>query len=69
VSARTRELRSKVAGLSRRQPERAAEARRELKHAKAEEYIKRLIEEAPPLTAAQRDHLARLLRTGNGDLW
>lgn len=42
----------------------AAEARAALKMAKAEEYIARLVAEAPPLTAAQRDRLALLLRGG-----
>jgi hypothetical protein len=42
-------------------PELAA-ARVELKVISAEEYIKRLVAEAPPLTAEQRDKLAGILR-------
>ena len=38
------------------------EARRELKAVSAEEYIKQLVDDAPPLTPEQRDRLATLLR-------
>lgn len=41
---------------------RAIEARRDLRAARAAEYIQRLVDEAPPLTAEQRDKLAVLLR-------
>ena len=37
------------------------DARRELKNTKATEYIRRLVDEAPPLTADQRAKLAELL--------
>lgn len=57
-------LRAQLAGLSQRQPERAAEVRRDYRAAKAEQYIKELIASAPPLTSAQRDRLCRLLREG-----
>lgn len=33
--------------------------------ARAEEYIRRVVAEAPPLTDAQRDRLAALLRAGS----
>ncbi len=42
----------------------AEQARTCLKAAKAEDYIKRLVSEAPPLTNEQRDRLAVLLRGG-----
>jgi hypothetical protein len=37
-------------------------ARRELRAAQAADYIKRLVDSAPPLTDEQRDRLALLLR-------
>ncbi len=40
----------------------ADQARASLKACKAEEYIKRLVDEAPPLTQSQRDRLALILR-------
>ncbi len=39
-------------------------ARQRLKAIKAEEYIRRLVDAAPPLTVEQRDRLASLLRGG-----
>lgn len=39
------------------------EARRNFKAVSAETYIRRMVDEAPPLTAAQRDRLAAILRT------
>jgi len=38
------------------------DARRDLRAARAEDYIKHLVDAAPPLTAEQRDKLAVLLR-------
>jgi len=35
---------------------------REVKDSDAEDYIRRLVDEAPPLSASQRDRLALLLR-------
>ncbi len=43
------------------------EARRDLKALRAADYVRRLIDEAPPLTASQRDNLAVLLRPSGGD--
>lgn len=40
------------------------ELRRQLKAERLEEHIRRLVDEAPPLTPAQRDRLAVLLRGG-----
>ncbi len=56
--------RARVASLSRsRTPDDPAlvEARRNLRAARAEDYIKRLVEAAPPLTDQQRSRLAVLL--------
>jgi hypothetical protein len=41
-------------------------ARRELRVARAEAYIKQLVDDAPPLTPEQRDRLALLLRPSSG---
>ncbi len=43
-----------------------AEARRDLRAARLADYIERTVAEAPPLTPAQRDRLATLLRSGGG---
>lgn len=62
--------RARVASLTR---SRAADdpdliaARRNLKAARLEDFIRRTVEAAPPLTADQRDHLAVLLRGGRDD--
>lgn len=57
--------RAKIAALSRSRtaddPE-LVEARRDLKAAKLEDYIRRVVAEAPPLTDQQRELLAGLLR-------
>jgi F0F1-type ATP synthase delta subunit len=57
--------RARVASLSRSRnrddPDLLA-ARRDLRAARAEDYIKALVDSAPPLTDAQRDRLAVLLR-------
>jgi hypothetical protein len=37
-------------------------ARRDLKAARAEDYVRHLVESAPPLSPEQRDRLAALLR-------
>ena len=62
-----RRLRARVAGLSARhpdQPERADEARRDLKAIQAERYVRGLVDSWPPLTDAQRGRLAALLAGG-----
>jgi hypothetical protein len=60
-------LRARLAATERHHPDAdTAELRRDLRAARAEDYIRRLIESAPPLTAAQRDQLATLLRP-NGE--
>ena len=57
--------RAVVAATVRHRPndhEALDEARRALRAARAEDYIKKLVSEAPPLSDAQRDRLALLLR-------
>lgn len=61
--------RARVAALSRtKSPDDPAllDARRDLKAAKAENYISKVLAEAPPLTDAQRTRLAELLRPARG---
>lgn len=61
--------RARVASLSRSRtsddPDLLA-ARLRLKVARLEDYITRVVDEAPPLTAEQRDKLAALLRPVGG---
>lgn len=45
-------------------PDDAVAARRELAEARIEEYVTRILADAPPLTDSQRDRLAGLLRGG-----
>ncbi|WP_127818235.1 hypothetical protein [Microbacterium sp. CPCC 204701] len=57
--------RARVSALSRHRPAddpELIEATLNLREAKLEEHIRRVVEAAPPLTAAQRDRLALLLR-------
>lgn len=57
--------RSRKAVAHRRGDEHAiVEAGRDLAAAKLEDYIRRTVESAPPLTPEQRDRLAVLLRGG-----
>ena len=59
--------RARVAGLSRdRKPDdpELITARRNLKAARIEDYISRVVAEAPPLTPEQLDRVAVLLRGG-----
>lgn len=60
-------LRGRVARLSRDHAPDSPEitsTRAELAAAKLEQYIERVVAEAPPLTPAQRDRLALLLQGG-----
>lgn len=57
--------RARVASLSRdRSPDDPVliAARRDLRAARLEDYVARVVAEAPPLTEAQRDRIAALLR-------
>ena len=62
--------RGRVAALSRSRrsddPD-LQDARRELKTARLEDYIRRTVDAAPSLTAEQRDRLALILRGGSSD--
>lgn len=54
--------RARLAAVERHHPERdTTELRRELRAVRAEDYIRALVEEAPPLTETQRARLAALL--------
>ncbi|MFF5862646.1 hypothetical protein [Micrococcus luteus] len=58
-------LRGRVASLSRSRPATDPDlinARRDLAAAKLDAYVKKVVAEAPPLTNAQRDRIAALLR-------
>ncbi len=46
----------------RNDPQRVQQARADLAAAKIADYIERVVAEAPPLTAEQRDKLAVILR-------
>lgn len=56
--------RSQVASLTAHgaEPELIENARRNLRAARLADYIQKTVDAAPPLTAAQRDRLATLLR-------
>lgn len=61
--------RGRVASLTRSRPAddpQLIEARRDLAAAKLDAYVKRVLAEAPPLTDAQRDRIAALLRPAGG---
>ncbi len=59
--------RARVASLSRSRPDddpALLDARRDLRAARAEQYVRDLVQSAPPLTPEQRDRLALLLSPG-----
>lgn len=57
--------RSAIAIALRQDPDAdVTELRRKLRAERLEEHIRRVVDEAPPLTREQRDRLATLLRTG-----
>ncbi len=62
--------RARVAALSRsRQPDDPdlVDAKLDLREQKLAQYIARVVDAAPPLSATQRDRLAALLRGGGTD--
>ena len=62
--------RARVASLTRsRTPDDPdlVDARRNMRAAKLEDYIRTIVDAAPPLTTTQRDRLALLLRGGADD--
>ncbi|MEZ5150698.1 hypothetical protein [Rhodococcus zopfii] len=67
LSPAARSKRAKIAALSRdREPNdpELLETRRDLRALKLEEYVTRVVAEAPPLTDEQRERIASLLRAG-----
>lgn len=59
--------RSELANLSKKHPPSSPEIqekRLELRALKLEDHVRRVISEAPPLTEAQRQRIADLLRAG-----
>lgn len=63
--------RARVASLTRSRTNDDPElvlARQRLKAARVEDYIARVVSEAPPLTPEQRDRIASLLRPVGGAL-
>lgn len=64
----TTKARARVAALTRHRPDDTPaldEARRALKTAGAEDYIRKLVDSAPPLSDSQRSRLAVLLLGGD----
>jgi hypothetical protein len=61
--------RARVAALSRDRkptdPDLLA-AKRDLRASRAEDYIKRIVDQAPPLSDSQKARLAALLQSGGG---
>lgn len=56
--------RSEIALAKRRDPDAdTTELQRRLKAERLEEYIRRTVDQAPPLTAEQRERIACILRT------
>ena len=63
-----KQMRADIARASKRtgDPMSAADKRRDYAAAKLEDYIRRVVETAPPLTQDQRSRIAALLRSGGG---
>ena len=63
-----KQMRADIARASKRtgDPISAADKRRDYAAAKLEDYIRRVVETAPPLTQDQRSRIAALLRSGGG---
>lgn len=63
-----KQMRADIARASRRtgDPTSAANKRRDYAAAKLEDYIRRVVETAPPLTQDQQLRIAALLRNGGG---
>jgi len=67
---KARRLSSTVAAITRHRGDQdptLPELRRDLRAAGLEDYIRRVVGAAPPLTADQRDRLATLLRGSGGE--
>lgn len=65
-SAESRRLRSRVGNLAKVDPAhpQLPTARRDLRAARLADYVAEVVAQAPPLTDAQRDRIASLLRPG-----
>ena len=60
--SKPQQLRQRIGGARRRDPGAdVTELRVQLREAKAEQYIQKLLAETPPLSAEERLHLTRLL--------
>jgi hypothetical protein len=60
--SKPQQLRQRIGGIRRRDPGAdVTELRAQLREAKAEQYIQKLLAETPPLSAEERLHLTRLL--------
>ena len=61
-----KQMRADIARASKRtgDPISAADKRRDYAAAKLEDYIRRIVDQAPPLTEDQRSRIAALLRGG-----
>jgi hypothetical protein len=64
-----KQMRADIARASRRtgDPISAADKRRDYAAAKLEDYISRIVAEAPPLTEDQRSRIAALLQGGDSN--
>lgn len=65
MASRAQDARNKLGNICRHHrnnPELVNDARRNLAAAKINDYIEKVLETAPPLTAEQRTKLAELLR-------
>lgn len=63
VDQASRSAAARVAAISRHHgPCAAAEARRDLRAARLEDYVARIVSEAPPLTDEQATRIASLLK-------
>lgn len=68
MGAKALSARGRLGDTSRRHgpdSQNVQDARRDLAAAKIEDYIEKVVDAAPPLTDAQRDRLALLLRGGS----
>ena len=60
--SKPQQLRQRIGGIRRRDPGAdVTELRVQLREAKAEQYIQKLLAETPPLSAEEKLHLTRLL--------
>jgi hypothetical protein len=67
MNKQQRTARARIAALKRHHPndQETVELARDFKAERLAEYIERVVDMAPPLTPAQRDRLALLLRGGD----